>query len=319
MAYSTNNLNLKVAAALTFMVFVLDMLVPLGFTIGALYFFCFLFILNQPPKLIKLFAGLVCFLIVLKFAIFYHPNANPFSFVNRCISVSVILATAWLALHHRQMLEQSTQAINEKNSALIEIEQRFKQQMDNMLEGVQIIGFDWKYKYVNEALIKQSKYFYDELIGFTMMNRYPGIEKTAMFEALERCMYGRSLERLENEFTYPDGTKGEFELIMQPIPEGIFILSLDISERKKSEQERKQQIKTLEELLFMISHKVRQPVATLLGITNSLNHDELTPQEWNEISKFIADSAVKLDVLTRELNDLVIKSRGNNTSETKSN
>ena len=40
---------------------------------------------------------------------------------------------------------------------------------------------------------------------------------------------------MDNEFTYPDGTKEWFELSIQPVPEGIFILSIDISERKRAE------------------------------------------------------------------------------------
>lgn len=115
-------------------------------------------------------------------------------------------------------------------------EERFRHSLDNMLEGVQIIGFDWKYIYVNDAMAKHGKYAKDELIGYTVMEKYPGIEETGIFKIYQQCYTERVSIHLENEFTFPDKTSGWFELSFQPVPEGIFILSVDITERKKAEQ-----------------------------------------------------------------------------------
>ena len=40
----------------------------------------------------------------------------------------------------------------------------------------------------------------------------------------------------ENEFTFPDGHKAWFDARVEPVPDGIFILSLDITERKQVEE-----------------------------------------------------------------------------------
>ncbi|MBI5928304.1 MAG: PAS domain S-box protein [Chloroflexi bacterium] len=115
-------------------------------------------------------------------------------------------------------------------------EDRYHRTLDIMLEGCQIIGFDWRYLYVNDMAARHGRHTKDELLGYTMMERYPGIEKTQMFNILQRCMEERSIERIENPFAYPDGTSAWFELRVQPVPEGIFILSLDITERKQVEE-----------------------------------------------------------------------------------
>ena len=120
---------------------------------------------------------------------------------------------------------------------LKESEFNFRHTLNTMMEGVQIIDFNWKYVYVNDTLVKESKYSRAELIGYTMMEKYPGIEHTEMFKELETCMNNRVSKTLENEFVFPDGTKGYFELSIQPSPQGIFILSLNITERKKSQEE----------------------------------------------------------------------------------
>ncbi len=121
--------------------------------------------------------------------------------------------------------------------ALRESEKHLRNTLDSMLEGCQIIGFDWRYLYVNDAVARHGRRAKEELLGHTMMEMYPGIEETEMFAALRRCMGKRIPHHMENEFTFPDGSKGWFELSIQPVPEGIFILSLDITDRKRAEEE----------------------------------------------------------------------------------
>jgi two-component system NtrC family sensor kinase len=68
------------------------------------------------------------------------------------------------------------------------------------------------------------------------MEIHPGIENTEIFTHLQRCMTERTSHRMENEFTFPDGSKGWFDLSILPVPDGVFILSLDITERKRAEE-----------------------------------------------------------------------------------
>jgi PAS domain S-box-containing protein len=116
--------------------------------------------------------------------------------------------------------------------ALSESEARYHSTLDNMMEGCQIIDFDWRYIYVNEMAVRHGRQSKENLLGRTMMEAYPGIENTEMFDFLRRCMEEREPQLMENEFTYPDGAHGWFELSIQPVPEGVFILSMDITTRK---------------------------------------------------------------------------------------
>jgi PAS domain S-box-containing protein len=177
---------------------------------------------------------------------------------------------------------------------------------DNLLEGFQLISFDWEYLYVNKALLKQSKYEKkEELIGFTMMEKYPGIENTEMFKILELCMQNRRGAMMENEFTFPDNSIGWFELRIEPVPEGLFILSIDVTERKKMEKNKERYINGLEEMLFMTSHKVRQPVANILGVSGLLENNLLSRPEIDEMVNYIKQSAMSLDLFTKELTGFI--------------
>ena len=121
--------------------------------------------------------------------------------------------------------------------ALRRSEEKYRNVLDNLMEGCQIIGFDWRYLYVNDAVAKHGRFRKEELLGHTMMEMYPGIEDTELCEVLKRCMKERTSTQFENKFKYPDGRMGWFELRVHPVSEGIFILSIDITKRKKRQKE----------------------------------------------------------------------------------
>ena len=61
--------------------------------------------------------------------------------------------------------------------------------LDSLREGdFQIIGFDWKYVYVNPAAARHGRRSSEELIGLLMSDAYSGIDQTPLFEVLRRCI-----------------------------------------------------------------------------------------------------------------------------------
>lgn len=116
--------------------------------------------------------------------------------------------------------------------------ERYWSTLDNLIEGCQVIDREWRYLYLNNTAAKQGRRPKEELLGRTMMECFPGIETTPMFVTLQRCLKEQAFHTMENEFSFPDGTRGWYELRIEPVPEGLFILSLDITERKRAEEER---------------------------------------------------------------------------------
>lgn len=106
--------------------------------------------------------------------------------------------------------------------------------LDSLLEGCQVVDFDYRYRFLNEAALRQSKLTMDELLGRRMEECFPGIEQTPMFRKLRSCMVERTYQRMDNEFRFPDGSLGWFDLRFLPVPEGVCILSLDVTEAKRS-------------------------------------------------------------------------------------
>ncbi len=107
--------------------------------------------------------------------------------------------------------------------------------LDDLLEGVQIIDFEWRYVYLNKAAGRHGRRAREELIGRTMTEAYPGIDATPVFAALQRCMTERAPQQMVNRFTYPDGRASWFDLRVNAVPMGILVLSVDVTAQKEAE------------------------------------------------------------------------------------
>lgn len=129
--------------------------------------------------------------------------------------------------------------ITDRQSAkavLQDSESRFRSTLDSMMEGCQIIGFDWSYLYINQVAARHGRRTREEFLGRTVMEMYPGIERTELFGSLRRCMTDRTAFSCETDFLFPDGATGVFDIKVQPVPEGIFVLSHDVTDRRQAEK-----------------------------------------------------------------------------------
>lgn len=125
-----------------------------------------------------------------------------------------------------QMREKEVLSRDEKRSLLT---------LDQMLEGCQILGFDWRYLYMNRAAEIQNRRSNNELLGNRFMDMWPGIEETELFKVTRQTLEQRVPHQLETKFVFPDGDSGWYNISFHPVPEGVFILSIDITERKTAE------------------------------------------------------------------------------------
>jgi PAS domain S-box-containing protein len=195
----------------------------------------------------------------------------------------------------------------ERELLLRKSEAQFQHTIDRMIDGVQIISFDWRYLYVNDTVASHGKVLKEEMLGRTMMERYPGIENTKMFKMLETCMNERVLMEMENEFKYPDGTTGWFKLSIQPAPEGILILSRDISDKKLAMQRLEEQNEELRKInaeldrfVYSASHEMRAPLCTVLGL-NSLAKVQKEESQRQDLFTKIDSCVSRLDDIIHDI------------------
>lgn len=88
---------------------------------------------------------------------------------------------------------------------------------------------------------------------------------------------------------------------------------LNIANRdlKIAKDKQREYVKGLEEMMFITSHKVRQPIANILGFSNMLEQATSSPEELKQLVACIKESAITLDIFTRELSAYICKLRHN--------
>ncbi|WP_373496015.1 PAS domain S-box protein [Aquiflexum sp.] len=127
--------------------------------------------------------------------------------------------------------------VEEKTNEIIGNEIFFKKMLDNLKEGIQILDKEFNYIYLNRVAEAQSRFSKEELIGRSLLDKYPESSGSNLNIAIRECIITGTSKNFENEFSFPDGSKAWFDLIVEPIEEGILIISTDITLKKKSEEE----------------------------------------------------------------------------------
>jgi signal transduction histidine kinase len=62
----------------------------------------------------------------------------------------------------------------------------------------------------------------------------------------------------------------------------------------------------MKEIMFITSHKVRAPIANILGIASVLDQYVDTPSRLRELVKYMKESAKTLDAFTKELTAFIV-------------
>jgi len=250
-------------------------------------------------------------------------GATPYFFTGKRVELDgvVCLAGVGVDIAERKHAE----------AALRKTEERYRSTLDTILEGCQLLDFDWRYLYLNPAAALQNRRPNTDLLGHRMPDMWPGMETTSVFAQLRRCMEERVTVHSENEFAFPDGHKGWFDVRAQPVPEGIFVLSVDITERRRAEVALRELNESLERkvlertrdldaakeraeaadrvksaFLATMSHELRTPLNSILGFTGIVLKGmagPLTSEQSKQLS-MVQESARHLLSLINDVLDI---------------
>ena len=244
-------------------------------------------------------------------------DATPYFFTGKRVEFDgvVCLAGVGVDIAERKRAED----------ALRKTEERYRSTLDTILEGCQLIGFDWRYLYLNPAAEVQSGKPNVEMLGRKLQDVWPGVENSKVYVLLQQCMNERISVHAETKVEFTNGKKAWFDVRAQPVPEGIFVLSADISERKRAErvlQEMNEslELKVLERtrdldaakdraeaadrvksaFLATMSHELRTPLNSILGFTGIVLKGmagPLTPEQSKQLAMVQGSARHLLDLI----------------------
>ena len=236
----------------------------------------------------------------------YHTDSEKIFCIGRDISLQKEVEQKLKTFN-----DELEQKVEEKTREVLDKEQQYRFLLENMREGIQIISHDWRWLFVNDTVVQQSRYKSDrDLLGYTIFDKYPGVEHTELFRVLERCMKERVPDAFENFFEYPNGESSWFEMSVQPVSEGIFILSTDISTRKKAEAELKKHTEELrrsntelERFAYVASHDLQEPLRMVSSFINLLSRrlDSQLDETTRQYMHYAVDGAERMKSLIHDL------------------
>lgn len=184
-----------------------------------------------------------------------------------------------------------------------DIHNLFKITIDQLHEGIQIVDYDWSYVYVNKAAVSQSRLSADLLLNRRMMDVYPGIEKTEMFAILQQVMRDRQPRQMENHFELFDGESGWFSLYFEPHSMGVLIRSIDITQKKKLEEQywSSQRLEAVGQFAGGIAHDFNNKLGVIRMLSELALNELGDPQSLKSYLENILTAANQATSFSRQL------------------
>jgi PAS domain S-box-containing protein len=201
--------------------------------------------------------------------------------------------------------------IREQSSIdLIELLNAYQKATDEYI-FCSITDIDGKIIYANKIFCEISQYRVEELLGHTHNLVNADYHTIEFFKEMWDTISAGNVWRGEVKNRAKDGSNYWLDSVIIPIKDidgniqQYLSLRTQISDKKKAEEDKNKHIKELEELLFIVSHEVRKPVANLLGIAQMFEKYIHEPEELRKLIGFIKSNAAILDEFTQKLTAFV--------------
>ncbi len=217
-------------------------------------------------------------------------------------------ATSHFSERHLNILQQIVPglAISIQNSLLLEemkqSEERYRTVVEGVLDGIAVVGRDFKFKYVNNRLSEILGYTKEELEGMDFRNVLT--EESRQFVADRYVKWVRKEEdspHFEFNFLRKDGEIRNIEMSNKEMRDSEGTLNFisimrDITEKKRMEEQLLQveKLRSLGEMASGVAHDFNNALAAILGNTQLLLYsvqEEEVREALKTIEKVARDSA----------------------------
>lgn len=305
--------NQIIALACLTLVCVMDFLSPLGIAVGIFYVVIFHFISRQSVKIITAFTAITILLILLKLIV-YFDEADWKSIFNRGISVLAIVSISLISIRKRKLFEK-LEIDRNKYIALLKRKQlklQTYQKSINLYLLASTTDLKGNITFVNDAFCRVSKYSRSELIGQNHRILKSGEHPEQFYQDMWQQIYRGDTWRAEIKNKAKDGSYFWTDTVILPIKNQdnvlieFFALRLLITDKKEFQHEQEENLKTFKAILWDVSHKLRGPISTCIGMTNLLeaNADGMSEIEQTGL-KQRKHCTKELDKFSREITDLI--------------
>lgn len=208
-------------------------------------------------------------------------------------------------LQAQVQLEKQEETIREVKRGFDKQTSLFQSILNNSPQLIALLDEDGKYRLVNSAAIEFFNRPAGDIIGKSFMEIYDDQkirqQKKALIEQVLRTGAPSSTYEVVH---ISSGEKQYFQTLMIPVEDedmqkAVISISTNVSEIKKMESTLNQKNLELEKLIYSISHDLRGPISSILGLLNVEKYSgDIDMREYFEL---IYGQALKMDASIHDL------------------
>jgi PAS domain S-box-containing protein len=224
-----------------------------------------------------------------------------------------------IAIEREELLARERLAREQAESAnerLRESEERFRLTVDEAPIGMALVGLDGRFVRVNHVLCEIVGYSADELttLNFQAITHPDYVD--ADVSAAGQLAHGDiSRYKVEKRYVRKDGSPVDVQLSVSVLRNGggqplNYISQIeDITERKRAEKALRRAVTSREQVLRIVAHDLRNPLATILQ-SAELAQRGSEPERLNKRLEVISRAAMRMDNLIQDLLDVSLIEAG---------
>jgi PAS domain S-box-containing protein len=178
------------------------------------------------------------------------------------------------------------------------------QQIEKILgsvdDGFITINKEWQFTYVNPAAERMLRSKKGELLKNNVWECFPEAKDTKLYECLNKACESKRSVHFEDYFKTLELW---IEVKAYPTEDGLTVFFIDTSAKKHHEDTIEKQSEQLREIAWAQSHKVRNHITTIQGLTALFNNDDPADPVNATVIKGINETIKKLDDAVKDIND----------------
>ena len=200
---------------------------------------------------------------------------------------------------------------------VVESEQKLTALFEGSSQIISLFDKDSRFIWFNRASYDKSIFLFGKFIKVgERFDIYLKEEQRENFNENFKKVLEGEIVSYTREYVYED--KPFFlEIMLQPVYQngelvGVSLIANNHTERKEYEmrlemvnKELMQQNEQLNQYSYIISHNLRSPIVTLLGLISIFNQVKNNPDESDEVVAYITKSANHLDTVIKDLNNVL--------------
>ena len=291
---------------LTTAIFLLDLELPLGIAVSALYGVVILFGLFVRARGYSLWAALAVTLLTTVGAWLSPPGGDAMhAIINRALTLIGIWVTAWLVSKYvftGRALDRSTKDLADTSFAL------------NQAAIVATTNVKGQITFVNDKFVEISRYSREELLGRDHRIVNSGYHPKEFIRDLWQTITNGRIWRGELRNRAKDGTIYWVDTTIVPFlddrgkPYQYLAIRYDVTDRKRSEDKLREQaaLARLGEMAAVVAHEVKNPLTAIKGALQVIGGR--MPVESRE-RVIIGEVVARVDSLNDIVQDLLVFAR----------